>query len=461
MKLLKRQNQSKQQVRRIHRSLFIRAGLAAVLLALLAVMVFTMSVAWYSNVVETQTLTFTAESSMTMEGWITLTDEELKALPGDQGEISFSVKNQDDTRSVTVTALVDKSALEEEEMQQRIYFYVDQSATVNGESVARIYLSSSDSYGWTVLAGQTLELPDEDTPALCWQWVNDVLGYYVRLSEDDQVTEYLRPIEYDYDTAIFDEDGYLESVVSEDGTTTLTLEEFLTQLTETDGYAYEKYEAGYLADENKPGWYCVDPEEGIWFYLCTEKDILEANTYDTKLTFPSTSNSAGEDTWTVQIKLSIVRNTGADYLVTTAPDLLELLSELSASESDTYTYITLDLAQPEDTEDAACETYNQLSAALQVPANVALTIQLNGEDLISTVENGTVLSVASGGALTLTGGGTWTAGDGSVTWTPSGDAVNLGGLSVNYPGGLTIDASKTALILENGTVTIGSGVSGG
>ncbi|MCD8376939.1 MAG: hypothetical protein LUD69_08340 [Oscillospiraceae bacterium] len=454
MKLLKRQNQSKQQVRRIHRSLFIRAGLAAVLLALLAVMVFTMSVAWYSNVVEAQTLTFTAES-MDMEGWITLTDEDLEVLPGDQGEISFSVKNLDDTRSVTVTALVDKSALEEE-MQQRIYFYVDQGATVNGESVARIYLSSSDSYGWTVLAGQTLELPDEDTPALCWQWVNDVLGYYVRLSEDDKgnsVTEYLRPIEYDYDTAAFDDNGYLESI---DG---VTLEEFLTQLTETDGYVCEEdgYTNGYKQEVDSEGriWYCVDPDEGIWFYLCTEEEILAANAYDTELTFPSTSNSAAENKPAVQIHLSIARNTGADYLVTTAPELLELLSELSASESDTYTYITLDLTEPEEED----ETYNVLSAALQVPANVALTIKLNGGTLTSTMTDGTVLSVASGGALTLTGG-TWTAGGGSVTWMPSGDAVNLSGLSVNYSGGLTIDASETAMILENGTVTIESGVSG-
>jgi hypothetical protein len=197
---------------------------------------------------------------------------------GSSGIIPITVDNSEGSNAIRVRTTVSKSEMDEE-LQKRIYFYADTAKTYefpvdseetvagensessenskssdNSETVSRVYIGETDddNYIYKVEAGQKLTLIEDyynDVP-IKWQWVYDLEGYYFRGSVTTETTdgttpgatveEYIRPIEYDYDSAVFDRN---ETVQTEDGEFTAnrnyhqllsigatTLEDFLKSL---------------------------------------------------------------------------------------------------------------------------------------------------------------------------------------------------------------------------------------
>ena len=260
-----------------------QAALAILLIVQLVILLFAITAAWYTNIVQTNDLVLET-AVWGFEGSVQLGDEPIKAAPGDDGVIPFmAVNNSDEITEVSVN--ISKINMDPE-MQKRIYFYVDTDRVWNSEVTERVYLGNTASYTY-IMPGQgelTLTEDEElcnDAP-LRWQWVYDLLGYYVlgMVTEDIAfVEEYLRPIEYDYDeirTTFEPDDGALATI---DGVTTAA--EFLQQLSQSDGY-----EGSINTDEAVGGYYPVDVDDsgyGVWAYLCDNSEILQNTDYDTKL----------------------------------------------------------------------------------------------------------------------------------------------------------------------------------
>lgn len=260
-----------------------QAALAVLLIVQLVVLLFAITAAWYTNIVQTNDLVFET-AVWGFEGSVQLGDEPIKAAPGDEGVIPFiAVNNSDEVTEVSVN--ISKINMDKE-MQKRIYFYVDTDRIWNNEIIERVYLSNTASYTY-IMPGQgelTLTEDEEvcnDVP-LRWRWVYDLLGYYVLgvVTEDGAVIEeYLRPIEYNYDeiqTTFDPEDGTLATI---DGVTTAA--EFLLQVSQSDGYRDTINIDGAVGR-----YYPVDVDDsgyGVWAYLCDYTEILQNTDYDTKL----------------------------------------------------------------------------------------------------------------------------------------------------------------------------------
>lgn len=259
-----------------------QAALAVLLIVQLVVILFSITAAWYTNVVQTNDLVLET-AVWGFEGSVQLGEEPIKAAPGDDGVIPFmAVNNSDEITEVSVN--ISKINMDQE-MQKRIYFYADTQQVWNSEDMERVYLSDTASYTYIMPGPGKLTLTEDeelcnDVP-LKWQWVYDLLGYYMLgvVTEDGPIIEeYLRPIEYDYDEikTTFEEDGTLATI---DGATTAT--EFLQQVSQSDGYV-----GTINVDESVGGYYPVEVDEsgyGVWAYLCSYTEIQQNTDYDTKL----------------------------------------------------------------------------------------------------------------------------------------------------------------------------------
>ena len=265
----------------MRKSVVRQAALAVLLIVQLVVLLFAITAAWYTNIVQTNDLVLET-AVWGFEGSVQLGDEPIKAAPGDEGVIPFTaVNNSDEITEVSVN--ISKINMDKE-MQKRIYFYADTERVWNSELVERVYLGNTASHTYIMFGQGELTLTEEvcnDVP-LKWQWVYDLLGYYVRgvVTEDAPpiVEEYLRPIEYNYDEiqTTFEPDGTLATI---DGFT--TAEEFLQQMSQSDGY-----EGIISIDEAVGRYYPVDVDDsgyGVWAYLCDYTEILQNTDYDTKL----------------------------------------------------------------------------------------------------------------------------------------------------------------------------------
>ena len=224
-------------LRILRRNVLLQASLAVITVVLTIVLIFSLTVAWYTNVVQTGGLSFEAEK-WEFDGQIELLNSEtVSAMPGDGGIIPIRVTNAGD-HIVAASATVNKNGMEEE-MRKRFYFYVDTQTDKNSETVERIYISGMSSYTYTIYPHSELLLSDtvQNGPLIKWMWVYDVLGYYVwgqNVNGEVSPMDYIRPIEYDYDpiTTTFDAAGNLLTV---DGVTSVS--EFIAELTASDGYA--------------------------------------------------------------------------------------------------------------------------------------------------------------------------------------------------------------------------------
>lgn len=388
-------------------------------MVLTIVIVFAMTSAWYTNIVQTSGLVFEAEA-WGFDGTIKVNEEPIKAAPGDDGIVYLTVVNNSDAISA-ISVNVSKDEMNEE-MQRRLFFYVDTHMNRNGETMERVYLNKYEGYTYNVFSKGQLTLTEQvnNAPVIKWEWVYDVLGYYVLAqpyqietvdqieNEDGKITEeivtttqmsikeYLRPIEYDFDeaTTVIKNDGESVSVdiSTVDGYT--HPEVFLQQLSKRDGYE------GEIEHEDKVSfgnYYAVDVDEngyGVYAYLCNYSEIKMATAYDTMLGELADKKAQGvaltyEDgallTSTATLTLSAQKNEGNVINVNTLGALRTAIDLDTTSIIQLSSNITI----------AEGET-------LTIPADSQVMVDLNGHTL--TNMDGTAVKAEPGSSLTLING---------------------------------------------------------
>lgn len=381
-------------LKKAKRTIYWQGGLALLTVALTIVIVFTMTAAWYTNVVQTSGLVIQAES-WGFDGQITVNNNAIVAAPGDEGQIYLEVNNTSQSMSA-VSVGVSKARMDPQ-MQQRLYFYVDTQMARNGETMDRVYLNTQDSYTYTLFGGQKLILSEDrhTDVQLKWQWVYDVLGYYVLGSWSEErstltAVEYLRPIEYNYDeaTTTFRQEGgtLTMELKTVDGHT--TVEEFLVALSKTDGYEGQIDPAQKLGSGYYP--VAVDADGyGVYAYLCTYADIELATQYDTalaKAAQDAEKNGTAGQRYEAQLIISAQKN----------DENIINISTLSAMQ----TAVGLDSgAVIQLTDDIVISGTDKLV----IPAGVQVTLDLNGHTITSTTE-GNAIEAEPGSSLTMLNG---------------------------------------------------------
>lgn len=270
----------------VRKKIVIQAIIAVQTVIITVALVFGMSAAWYTNVVETSGLQFEA-AAWGFTGEVSVGEEPIQMSPGQSGIIGLNVVNTGE-EMVDVAVYASKEQMTELPMRQRLFFYVDAVDTRNGETVERVYINSKEGYTYSILSHDRLVLTEQrsNDVQLKWQWVYDMLGYYFLGSVTEttdaenqkvlvtDVQDYLRPVEYDLDSAVFEEDVLSQA----NGMATM---DFLADLSEKDGYAKPITPA-----EGMPGYYQVDVDEngyGVWVYLCNWNEIQQATAYDSQL----------------------------------------------------------------------------------------------------------------------------------------------------------------------------------
>ena len=381
-------------LKKAQHTVFWQAGLALLTVILTIVIIFTMTAAWYTNVVQTSGLVIQAES-WGFDGEITVNSSAIVAAPGDEGGIHLEVNNTSQSMSA-VSVGVSKARMEPQ-MQQRLYFYIDTQMARNGEIMDRVYLNTQDSYTYTLFGGQKLTLTDEmhTDVQLKWQWVYDVLGYYVlgTWSEERNTltpVEYLRPIEYNYDeaTTTFSQEGdtLTMELKTVDGHT--TVEEFLIALSKKDGYE------GQIDPYNKlgAGYYPVSVDEdgyGVYAYLCSYSDIELATQYDTalaKAAQEAEKNGTQGQRYEAQLIISGQKNDENVINVSTL-SALQTAIELNAG---AVVQLTDDITITESNE-------------IVIPKGTQIILDLNGHKVTSTSTQNTI-EAQSGSSLTVING---------------------------------------------------------
>ena len=392
MPVFKRDREEQQQNSREHivsemkARIYKQAGLALTAILVTVALLFAMSTAWYSNVLEAGSLTFQAEKWELNADHVS-SNGNVVAQPGTRGILPVSYKSTSDG---IVNAYVNVSKEQMEvPLQKRIYFYTETPYTVgsgeNAETVARRYLTNSTAAPYTVLSMGQLTMSDDfctvDTP-IYWEWVYDLLGYYVRLepTNDGGVIEkeYLRPIVYDYDKATFDENGNLATV---DGK---HVDIFLQDITAEDGYL-NKFVESNITTDSKTGtkYYTVDNDNqtALGYYtairLLTKQEIAEANLWDTEHAGASFSD----------LKITITGE-AANVDMINVGTTKELTNALQ-SENGGYIRLSGNL---------------ELTENITVSAKKPVILDLNGATLTGSATGGDLFTVSKGANLTVLNG---------------------------------------------------------
>lgn len=406
----------------LRRNVLLQASLAIITVLLTIVLIFSLTVAWYTNVVQTGGLSFEAEK-WNFDGQIELlSDETVSATPGGEGTISLRVANAGD-HIVAASATVNKNGMDEK-MRQRLYFYVDTQMERNGETVDRVYISDKSSYTYTIFPHSELILSDtvQNGPLIKWVWVYDVLGYYVWGQNTDGTVkpkDYIRPIEYAYDpiTTTFDAAGNLLTV---DGFTSVA--DFVAELTATDGYA------GTL-DLTDPsvtavgGYYPISVNQdgyGVWLYLCTADEIRANMAYDTAI-----GSESNTQTYTATVTIT-GQNSREDVRPVTS------VQELQAALTDP----TVGMIQLAD--------HLQLTQTLNMTTGSA-TIDLNGKILSVDPDVEKIVTLTSGAKLSIENGTIRGAGetDAHAAVTMSGAHLTMNDVTLENVGtGIRIEDNK-------------------
>lgn len=395
MPVFKRDREEQQQNSREHivsemkARIYKQAGLALTAILVTVALLFAMSTAWYSNVLEAGSLTFQAEKWELNADHVS-SNGNVVAQPGTRGILPVSYKSTSDS---IVNAYVNVSKEQMEvPLQKRIYFYTETPYTVgsgeNAETVARRYLTNSTAAPYTVLSMGQLTMSDDfctvDTP-IYWEWVYDLLGYYVRLEPtgDGGVIEkeYLRPIVYDYDKATFDEkSGNLATVDGEH------FEKFLMKLSETDGYLNIFTENNAIQDSTTGAKYYIvdnDNQDALGYYtairLLTKQEIAAANAWDTE---QGKNGKSFND-----LKITITGEaTNVDMInVGTTEQLTNALQ----SENGGYIRLSGNL---------------ELTENITVSAKKPVILDLNGATLTGSATGGDLFTVGKGANLTVLNG---------------------------------------------------------
>lgn len=395
-----------QRLSAVKKNIRRQALLAVFILILAVVVVVTMTTAWYTNIAHTSGLVFEA-ASWGFDGQIQVTNTPIQAAPGDSGNIYLQVENNGES-IVDATVNISKITMDAQ-MQKRLFFYADAYQVRNDEQMERVYINSQDGYTYTIFGNGNLTLSDvvHNGSQLKWQWVYDVLGYYVRGTGRDngtvEIEEYLRPIEYDYDEALttFKKTGGME-LETVDGK--ITAADYLAQISATDGYA------GTIDPETKTaaGFYKVDVDEdgyGVWAYLSNYSDIVTETYWDTQL--GEQAAQAKEDpTVTPQTYMARVTVSGqksdVDVQVVSTPQRLE---ELLVSQDDAVVRLSQSVTMD----------------PIVLSAGKRVMLDLDGHTL--TTSGAMLMDLQEGSSVTVYNGAL--AGEGNVGFMSSGAELTL------------------------------------
>lgn len=444
----------------------VRQGvLTALALVMTLLLVFTGAVAWYTNVAQVQELTVQTDA-WGFSGTVTLNGDTaaragavLAAAPGSDTPLSLVMTNDGDAPAEAFVT-VDKSELDAE-LQKRLYFYVDAAQTVQPqavvsaegetaqtpaeEPVAEAWLHGSNPYAYTLLPKDRVDTEKtEGVAQLRCRWVYDLTGYYFtgsvavkRNTETEELTAgevtekaYLRPVEYDYDTAQFDESGALTTVGEQ------TRAEFLTGLAETDGYPLAPDAEKPIRGADGSLFYLVQEGSGdaanVYLRLYGQKEIEAASDLDTAMANAAASGTENAElpklTGTVKISVTGQQVRRADRTVSGAEELMAALEALQPAERIVLT---------EDIE---------LTAALTV-ADSDVTMELGGHTL--TMQKPIVVT---GGTLYLSNGKVVCPAGSTAAIQLTGGSVLLDGvtaLNAEKLVELTVDAEHTSVRLRN------------
>ncbi|MBO5068751.1 MAG: hypothetical protein J6C37_00060 [Roseburia sp.] len=385
---------------------------------LVVVLIFAMTAAWFTNVAQTSDLVFKTESWGFDSEKITVAESSIAIAPGTSGIVPLTVDNSGGMESVKIGVTISKAAMDPE-LQKRIFFYADVAKTQEtevgavedaaagtttgdattgttvgtvAETTSRVYLgaSSPENYVYTILAGQKLTMNDiyyNDVP-IKWEWVYDMVGYYFRGTVNDSaetavtVDEYVRPIAYDYEQAVF-ETGTEKSVHQLVKIGETAVSDFLTEISSEDGYKGNIDVAEAVTVGNQI-YYPVEIDSngyGVWAYLCTQEEVEAGISYDTGL-----ANSTEAVTATATIILTAYN--------------------VSAETEPVNTEAQLKAALTNDKVDVV-----ELSADVSLESSISFTegtkvLNLNGYTLgySGTETEYSMISVTDGATLTVTGG---------------------------------------------------------
>lgn len=431
-----------------------QALFALAALATLGVLLYSLTTAWYTNVAETTELVFETES-WGFEGQVKALDTGLLLAPGQSACAALSVTN-DGEQINQITVTVDKSAMPEE-LQKRIYFYVPAEAKESDKTADRVYLSTYGGYSYRVMPKSTLLLTADsaaDAPVRC-EWVYDVLGYYVygTLDKDGQLITgregveapvYIRPVEYDYDKAIFQDDKLL--TVGE-----VKVDDFVKDLLAADGYKDAgKTKFGEYYAVNTTGT-SGDEQTGLWLYLCTQPEIEAATVLDTRIgTYRYLLEQKDEQGNSIALIADQTEKYGdVATLLDGAKATIQIAGQnlrTSIADVTAVENLTAALKQGKSVRLAGDMT---LEEAVTIPADKDVIIDLNGKQLTTAVVGQPVLESAPGSSITVL--------NGTIDGGGRDTAVHLVGSSaafsgVTIQGRLLIDDKNESN--ENGTVSV-------
>ncbi len=391
--------QGKVRLRTMRRRVLVRILLTGSSVLLLAVLAFAMTAAWFTNVSRSSDLTFTVESWGFDEDRITVPEGPVSIAPGRSGVIPLRVNNSGSSSRVRLDVGVARGEDMPEKLRQRLYFCVDASRTVSGETVDRLYITDRENERqiYYLGPGAVLDIAEDyqtDQP-IRWVWVYDLLGYYF-LGTPGSPAEYLRPIEYGYDDAVFDPDTLELLAVGEQGRT-----EFLAELFARDGYAGSTVTPVTVGGKTYYKIQADENDQGVWAYLLTKDEILAG--------FEDDAHAAEWGRVSVNVHIIAYDMPAAQTAVADAAALTEALA---APEGGAVTLA-------EDVE---------LAAPAAVNAGSTLVIDLDGHNLTYT-GGGAAFTVPEGGSLTLLNGQLDLGGADTAVSSGGGD-VTLSGVSM-------------------------------
>lgn len=459
-------------LKRVRKSVYKQALLAGLLIVLTVVILFAMTAAWYTNIVQSSGLVFEA-AVWGFEGTVTLSEAGISAAPGDEGVVELIAESE--STELTAVSLNVSRAQMDEDICKRIYFYIDTSKVRNNEIMDRIYLSNQDSYTYLLFSNQTLMLTEtvHNDALLKWHWVYDVLGYYVQgtliqTADSDtgtimNIAEYLRPIEYEFDearTTFVNGNGQL---LTTDGIT--TVEKFLTELSAKDGYAGVIDVTKAVTTSDGRIYYPVAVDKttgtGVWAYLCTYSEIKTNTEYDTNLgqqaaqgiipTYTATLTISAQNSKLEAVQVSTpaaLENQIAQAAASGTKTVIQLADNITLTEplvigGDATQQIMLDLNGKTLTVDSG--TYNQYAGGIQVGEGSSLTI-ING-DLVGTGKG----FALSGAGVEITLSDVDISGVETALYIRDHNADGMGDSRIRLSG-CTIDCSEEGIYLSgNGT----------
>ncbi len=439
-----------------------QALLVLAVLTVLGVLLYSLTTAWYTNVAETTELVFETEN-WGFEGQVKALDTGLLLAPGQSACAALSVTN-DGEQINQITVTVDKSSMPEE-LQKRIYFYVPVEAKESDKTADRVYLSTYGGYSYRVMPKSTLLLTADsaaDAPVRC-EWVYDLLGYYVygtldkdnQLITAEQIAEhkredveapvYIRPVEYDYDKAIFQDDKPL----TVDG---VKVDDFVKDLLAADGYknADTTTKVGDYYAVNITGT-SGSEQTGLWLYLCTQPEIKAATELDTRIgTYRYLLEQKDEQGRSIPLTEEQTKEYedvaallgGAKAAIQIAgQNLRTSIADVNEAES-----LTAALTRGESVRLAGDMT---LGEVITIPADKDVIIDLNGKQLTTNVVGQPVLKGAPGSSITVLNG-TINGGSRDTAVQLVGSSAAFSGVTIQ--GRLLIDDKNESN--ENGTVSV-------